>query len=133
MVDLSPDLDFRSWFSKKTSVQPRYSEMDYSAWFSNRLAGKSLQSLSRDFKSAKTMDEKEKSLIEAQGAMVLYSMLIYHIYPSTPSMKRAIDGNPELHENFARLKGWFDTNGGKDIAEEFYRDLTLRISENNRS
>jgi hypothetical protein len=133
MVELIPDLDFKSWLSRKTSAQPKYSEMDYSSWFSSKTAGKSLQSLARDFGKAQSEEEREKALIEAQAAMVLYSMLIYHLYPSTPSMKRVIDGNPELRQNFERLKGWFDTNGGKDIAEEFYRDLTLHISENNRS
>lgn len=129
MADIASDFDFRSWLSRKTDVQATIRESNYSSWFSDRLSGTRMQGLYSKLQSAKGEDQKTAALLEGHAAMVLYSTLIYYVYPSMPSMKREIDSSPELRQNFSRLKGWFDQNGGSRIADDFYRELVNTIAE----
>ena len=83
----------------------------------------SLQPLSGRLHKAGSEEERKAALLEGQSAMALYSTLIYYLYPSTPSMRRQLDSNPELKQNFLKLKAWFDSNGGPKIAGDYYQQL----------
>lgn len=123
------DFDFRNWLSRRTDVQSTLRESNYSSWFSDRLSGNRMQTIYSKLQSAKSEEQKTSVLLEGHAAMVLYSTLIYYVYPSMPSMKREIDSSPELRQNFSRLKVWFDQNGGSKIADDFYRELVNTIAE----
>lgn len=129
MSDPLSDLNFGSWLSRHTDVQSAIKQSNYTNWFSDRMAQGRLQTLEFKLSSAKSQDEKMSALMEGQAAMVLYSTLIYYVYPAVPSVKREIDTKPELRENFSRLKEWFDGNGGSKIADDFYRELVSRMAE----
>lgn len=129
MPDALADLDFRNWFSKRTDVQSVIRESNYTNWFSDGMVGKQMQTLYSKLQSAKNEEQKTSVLVEGEAAMVLYSTLIYYVYPSVPSVKKEIDNKPELKQNFDRMKGWFDNNGGSKIADDFYKELVDRMNE----
>jgi hypothetical protein len=122
------DLDFKDWLLRKTDTTSPERESDYSSWFSDKLIQESLQPLSGRLHKAGAAEEKKAALLEGQSAMVLYSTLIYYLYPSQPSMRRQLDSNPELKRNFLKLKGWFDSNGGPKIAGDYYHKLVKGAS-----
>jgi hypothetical protein len=72
--------------------------------------------------------ERDRAIFETQSTIVLYAMLIYHFYPIIPEMRQRINTTPELHRNFMSMKQWLDSNGGPKIVDDFYRDISSRVS-----
>jgi hypothetical protein len=126
-LDSNSDLDFKDWLMRRTDVQSQEHSSNYCNWFSDSIMQGRLRPLSSRLGKSKTEQEKKEALLEGQSAMVLYSTLIYYLYPSNPSMRKEIDSNPRLKKNFLRLKGWFDSNGGQSIASEYYQKAVKQM------
>jgi len=129
MVDSLSDLNFSNWLINSTSAQSQNRIINYSTWFSESMASTKLNSICGACKNKKHEGNRVNAETEARAAVVLYSLLIYHLYPNMPALRKRIDSDPRLRSNFERLKTWLDSNGGSKIAEDFYREMRLNSSK----
>ena len=128
-MDSLSDLNFSNWLLKSTSAQSQNRMLNYSTWFSESVASTNLNTICAGCKDKRHSAKRASAETEARSAVVLYSMLIYHLYPTVPALRKKIDSDPHLHSNFERLKSWLDSNGGGKIAEDFYREMRLHSSK----
>ena len=122
-MDSLSDLNFSNWLLKSTSAQSPSRELNYSECLSDEMVSGRLSSICAGCKDKKHGAGCDSAETEARSAVVLYSMLIYHLYPKSPALRKKIDSDPHLRANFERLKGWLDSNGGGKVAEDFYREM----------
>jgi len=93
--------------------------INYPAWFSDQMAKNYVGTFPTRFAICKNDEERNSILREAQTTATLYAVLVYHIYSKRDDVRRTIDSNPELSENFKVMKAWLDNNGGRQAADEF--------------
>lgn len=125
MVDSLAELNFSNWLLKSTSPQSQSRMLDYSSWFSESMASARVGSVCAGCKAGGSRADAEN---EARSAVVLYSLLIYHICPNLPALRKKIGATPGLRSNFKRIKAWLDSNGGGRIAKDFYREMRKQSS-----
>jgi hypothetical protein len=128
-MDSLSDLNFSNWLLKSTSSQSQSRALNYSECLSDSMASGRLSSICAGCKDKQRGARRANAETEARSAVVLYSMLIYHLYPNVPALRKKIDSDPHLRSNFERLKGWLDSNGGGKIAEDFYREMSAHQSK----
>jgi hypothetical protein len=125
------NLGLMDWVFQRQTAQGRQGT-DYSHWFTNDAVFGRLHSLATRYKALHSDYEREQTMDETRAAIVFYSLLIYHLYPSIPDFKKKVDTTPEMRSNFSTLKEWFDGNGGGKIAEDFYGEIAAEINGNGR-
>jgi len=96
---------------------------DYKQWFSSRLSQKYVEALPLRYNLAVCEEQRQSIATEASSVLTVYSLLIYYVCPNSREIQEGIGKSKELSENFGRVKGWLDANGGKQIADEFLENV----------
>ena len=92
---------------------------DYRLLFTNEISGYCFNTLKERAGTAKNPAEKEDVENEIHTFLMVYSVVIYRLYPKMDWLKKEIDSDKILSNNFSKIKKWLDYNNGEGMAKHF--------------
>ena len=92
---------------------------DYRLLFTNEISGYCFNTLKEQLGVAKTQAEKKDAELEIHTFLMVYSVVIYKLYPKIEWLKKEIDSDTVLSNNFSKIKTWLDYNDGDGMAKHF--------------
>ena len=102
-----------------TDVPELAQHIGYKDWFSDQIALGYMSSFPARMKTVSGKGDMDYVAAEMDGALTVYAVLAYVLYPSSQQFRKAIDSSKEHAKNFKAVKEYLSKNGGEEMASRF--------------
>jgi hypothetical protein len=97
----------------------------YEDWFSDQIARNYMNSFLKRLAHLDARQDIEQVKAEMEGALNVYSALVYLIYPNSSELQQKIDSSKEHSGNFRVISEWLSQNGGEERAQRFLEAVKI--------